>query len=207
MRQVSVVVRAADAVTEAGLTSLLAERSDIRLVEFARSTGFDVLVLGAQRMTSQVLALMRSSADACECPLVLVTNQLGEDHLLSAVECRLAGLVPRARVTTQRLAECVLAVARGEAVMPAEVLGHVLRSVSRLQREVLAPRGLTEAGVTSREVDVLRLMAEGWDTLDVADKLCYSERAVKNIIYSLNERLQLRNRSHAVAYAVRSGLI
>jgi DNA-binding NarL/FixJ family response regulator len=40
-----------------------------------------------------------------------------------------------------------------------------------------------------------------------AGKLCYSERTVKNVIYELTSRLKLRSRSHAVAYAMRSGLI
>jgi DNA-binding CsgD family transcriptional regulator len=79
--------------------------------------------------------------------------------------------------------------------------------VERLQREVLAPRGLNSAGLSPREVDVLRLMAEGLDTVEIAVELCYSERTVKNIIYGVTTRLNLRNRSHAVAYAMRAGML
>ena len=61
--------------------------------------------------------------------------------------------------------------------------------------------------LTDREVDVLRLLSEGWDTAEIASKLAYSERTVKNVIHDITARLQLRNRSHAVAYAVRQGLI
>ena len=42
---------------------------------------------------------------------------------------------------------------------------------------------------------------------EIAAALCYSERTIKNIIHDVINRLQLRNRSHAVAYAVRNGLI
>jgi DNA-binding NarL/FixJ family response regulator len=45
------------------------------------------------------------------------------------------------------------------------------------------------------------------DTADIAFKLCYSERTVKNVIHDITTRHQLRNRAHAVAYAVRQGLI
>jgi DNA-binding NarL/FixJ family response regulator len=45
------------------------------------------------------------------------------------------------------------------------------------------------------------------DTCQVATELSYSERTVKNILHDVTTRLQLRNRSHAVAYAVREGLI
>ncbi|WP_383826475.1 response regulator transcription factor [Streptomyces sp. NPDC058486] len=57
------------------------------------------------------------------------------------------------------------------------------------------------------EVDVLRLVAEGYDTADIAAKLSYSERTIKNVLHAVITRLQLRNRSHAVAYAMRQGLI
>jgi DNA-binding NarL/FixJ family response regulator len=72
---------------------------------------------------------------------------------------------------------------------------------------VLAPRGLTFAGLTPRETEVLRLVADGFDTAEIAGRMCYSERTVKNVLHDLTTRLQLRNRSHAVAYAVREGLI
>ncbi len=53
----------------------------------------------------------------------------------------------------------------------------------------------------------MRLVADGHDTSEIAAQLCYSERTVKNVLHDLNTRLQLKNRSHAVAYAVREGLI
>ena len=61
--------------------------------------------------------------------------------------------------------------------------------------------------VTEREAEVLRLLAEGYDTAEVGRKLFYSERTVKNIIHDVTSRLELRNRAHAVAYAIREGLI
>jgi DNA-binding NarL/FixJ family response regulator len=58
-----------------------------------------------------------------------------------------------------------------------------------------------------REIDVLRLVADGYDTGEIATKLAYSERTVKNVLHDVTTRLQLRNRSHAVAFALREGLI
>jgi len=54
---------------------------------------------------------------------------------------------------------------------------------------------------------VLRLIADGCDTSEIANRLAYSERTVKNVLHDVTTRLQLRNRSHAVAYALRQGLI
>ena len=54
---------------------------------------------------------------------------------------------------------------------------------------------------------MLRLVADGYGTGEIAEKLSYSERTVKNIIHAVTARFELRNRSHAVAYALRAGVI
>jgi len=54
---------------------------------------------------------------------------------------------------------------------------------------------------------VLRLVADGLETSEIASRLSYSERTIKKVLHEVMTRLQLRNRSHAVAYALRNGLI
>jgi DNA-binding CsgD family transcriptional regulator len=63
------------------------------------------------------------------------------------------------------------------------------------------------ARMSRREVEVLRFMAEGLDTAEIAERLSCSQRTVQNVVHGVTMRLKLRNRSHAVAYAVRCGLI
>ncbi|MDQ1654782.1 MAG: hypothetical protein QOI35_3982, partial [Cryptosporangiaceae bacterium] len=116
-------------------------------------------------------------------------------------------ILPRPAVTADRLAHSVLAAAAGGGVMPPHLVGELLKHIERLQRDVLTPNGLNPSGLTPREIDVLRLMADGFDTNEIAGKLCYSERTVKNVIYGVTHRLNLRSRSHAVAYAMRAGVI
>ena len=97
--------------------------------------------------------------------------------------------------------------AAGDGTLPSDLLGRLLQQVGRLQRQVLAPRGLSFSGLSEREVDVLRLVAEGLDAGEIATRMSYSERTIKNVIHDVTTRLQLRNRSQAVAYAMREGLI
>jgi DNA-binding NarL/FixJ family response regulator len=99
------------------------------------------------------------------------------------------------------------AAAAGEGALPPDLLGRLLNRVSRLQRHVLEPRGLQLAGITNREGEVLRLVASGLSTQEIAEKLCYSQRTVKSIIHDVTNRFQLKNRAHAVAYALKEGLI
>jgi DNA-binding NarL/FixJ family response regulator len=54
---------------------------------------------------------------------------------------------------------------------------------------------------------VLKLLADGFDTAEVGRRLFFSDRTVKNIVHDITTRLNLRNRTQAVAFAVRQGLI
>jgi DNA-binding NarL/FixJ family response regulator len=79
-------------------------------------------------------------------------------------------------------------------------------AVSRLGAALVRAAG-PRSELTPREEAVLRLLAQGQTTAEVAAELSYSERSVKNVIHGLTERLNLRNRCHLVAHAVREGWI
>lgn len=207
MERVRVAVKASDPITLAGITSCLRSRSEVFVVPTDPPASANVLVVAADRVTSEGMAILRESAEQFGAPTVLVTDDLNEADLLTAVECRVVAVLPRAAADGDGLVGSVLAAVRGGGVMPSDLLGDLLKHVQRMQREVLASRGLNAAGLTTREIDVLRLMADGCDTGEIATKLCYSERTVKNVIHSITSRLKLRNRPHAVAYALRAGMI
>ena len=139
--------------------------------------------------------------------VVVVADEVDDAGLLAAVEAGVSGVVRRAQATPANLAAAIGAAAVGEGTLPPDLLGRLLFQVGRLQRQVLHPRGLTFAGLTEREVAVLRLLADGLDTAEVGQRLFFSERTVKNVIHDITSRLDLRNRTHAVAYAIRQGLI
>jgi DNA-binding NarL/FixJ family response regulator len=62
-------------------------------------------------------------------------------------------------------------------------------------------------GLSKREVDVLRLLSEGLETQEIAKALNYSERTVKYVIHDVLVRLNLHNRTQAVAFALRNGIV
>jgi DNA-binding NarL/FixJ family response regulator len=127
--------------------------------------------------------------------------------LLAAVEVGANGVLRRSESTPQNLVGSIQAAAAGEGSLPPDLLGRLLGQVGRLHRQVLTPRGLTFSGLTDREVKVLRLLADGLGTAEVGRQLFLSERTVKNVVHDVTSRLNLRNRTHAVAYALRQGLI
>lgn len=207
MAQVRVALQATDPLSRAGLVNMLQPRAELKVLARTERADADVLVVAADRLTADVVAALRRTAAETGTPVVLITNEITETELLTAVECRVVAVLPRPAVTAERLAHSITAAAAGGGVMPPNLVGELLKHIERLQREVLAPYGLNASGLTQREIDVLRLMADGLDTTEIAGRLCYSERTVKNVIYGVTHRLKLRNRSHAVAYALRSGII
>jgi DNA-binding NarL/FixJ family response regulator len=207
MEQVRISLQATDPLSHAGLAALMQYRTDVTVLRPAQRAEADVLVLAAERLSSDVVASLRRAGAESSIPVVLVVQEIAEAELLTAVECRVVAILPRAAVTAERLAHSVKAAAAGGGVMPPNLVGELLKHVERMQRDVLTPNGLNPSGLTPREIDVLRLMADGFDTNEIAGKLCYSERTVKNVIYGVTHRLKLRNRSHAVAYALRAGMI
>jgi DNA-binding NarL/FixJ family response regulator len=123
------------------------------------------------------------------------------------VQAGVCAILRRTEATAERVTAVLVAAAKGHGTVPPDLLGSLLAQVGTLQRTVLQPRGLLLNGFTEREVEVLRLVADGYDTGEIATKLAYSERTVKNVIHAVTVRYELRNRSHAVAYALRAGVI
>ncbi|BDH05318.1 response regulator transcription factor [Streptomyces seoulensis] len=133
-------------------------------------------------------------------PLLIVCDTVTRAGLMLAV---------RAGAVVLRAADL------GEETLPAAVhrAGHPHQSIPYpvlSQLLTTDPRqwsGGEEPALTPRQTSVLRLMADGHHNADIARLLSCSEHTVKNVIYDVMSRLHARNRAHAVAHAVRHGLI
>jgi DNA-binding NarL/FixJ family response regulator len=202
---VATYVHARDPISQAGVVAQLRMRPEIRVVETAPQSAVAVMIADTvDEATTRELRAMRKDGQP---RLMLVATTVDDAALVAAAEAGVAGLLRRCDASADSLVRTIVKVASGEGEVPPDLLGRLLEQVGRLQRQVLAPRGLTFTGLTPRETEVLRLVAEGLDTGEIALRMCYSERTVKNVLHDLTTRLQLRNRTHAVAYAVREGLI
>ncbi len=204
--RIPVHVVACDPVSRDGVASLLRGHG-VDLVDERRLDSDVVTIVVVDEVddsaTRNIRALRRRGVES----VVVVATRVDDAGLIGAVEAGAKGLLRRTQVTAHALAASVQAAAAGEGSLPPDLLGRLLGQVGRLQRQVLRPRGLTFSGLTEREVKVLRLLAEGLDTSEVGRQLFLSERTVKNVIHDVTSRLNLRNRTHAVAYAIREGLI
>ncbi|MBA3489256.1 MAG: response regulator transcription factor [Longispora sp.] len=205
--RVPVFLYAADPISQAGLCAELRSRPEVLLVEENESTSAKVCIVALENWDETSVKILKTAQSRGSESLILVINSLNDTDLLSAVEAGVSALVWRSEATASHLAHTVIQVASGHGALPPEVLGRLLKKVSRLQQNVLSPMGINLAGLSSREADVLSLMAQGHNTHEIAQQLCYSERTVTNILHDVTSRFQLKNRTHAVAYAMREGLI
>ncbi|WP_375425735.1 LuxR C-terminal-related transcriptional regulator [uncultured Friedmanniella sp.] len=198
-------VHARDPISQAGVVAQLRMRPEIRVVDSVDQALVALLI--ADHVDDATTRELRGLRKDNRPRLMLVATTVDDAALVAAAEAGVAGLLRRCDASAETLVRTIVKVASGEGEVPPDLLGRLLEQVGRLQRQVLAPRGLTFTGLTPRETEVLRLVADGHDTAEIALAMCYSERTVKNVLHDLTTRLQLRNRTHAVAYAVREGLI
>jgi DNA-binding NarL/FixJ family response regulator len=207
--RIRVQVLAADPVSEAGVASQLRFRSELDVVP---ANGTDqqpaVVIVVADEVDEERLRTVRAVRRSGRSRVVLVASELDGRSVLAAVESGASGIVRRREATPDRLSAAIRAAANGDGTLPPDLLGRLLQQFGdpRHSRGGMV-RGLTFGGLTQRELSVLQLLADGFSTSEIARELAYSERTIKNAIHDLTSRLNLRNRSHAVAFALRQGLI
>ena len=207
MSRIPVYVYASDPISQAGVASQLRQRPEVVVVDQSDLDDAQVAVVIAEVVDDSVIRVLRAVQRGGIPRTVLVATILDDAAVVSAAEAGVSALLRRGEATPERLTRVVEKVAAGEGELPPDLLARLLGQVGKLQRQVLSPRGMTFSGLTEREIEVLRLVAEGYDTAEIARTICFSERTIKSILHDVTTRLQLRNRAHAVAYAVREGLI
>ncbi|MCU1686076.1 MAG: LuxR family transcriptional regulator [Amycolatopsis sp.] len=211
MEVVEVAVRASDQVTGLGAVSMLSGSPQLSVVDSAEYAQAKVIVIVEEFAGDDVFTFLREVRAASDTPsqprCVLVTDHFRAGDLMTAIECGVAAVLLRSETGDAELVSTVLAVSHGAAFLPPTLQGLLLAQLDRMRRDVLEPHGLTLSGLAARERDVLRLVAEGFGTEEIAVKLAYSERTVKNVLHTLMTRYGLNTRAHAVAYALRAGVI
>jgi DNA-binding NarL/FixJ family response regulator len=206
---ITVIVRSADPLTRAGALSQLQHEPGLELVESAAEPTQDsVAVVLAQRLDEVTVIELRRLTREPGWRVVLVTDRLREPELMTVLECGVRTILWLTDATRSELVKAIRAAARGESRLPPDLVGQLIAHVAPTGRAAAHDSSVAlPVGLAPREIDVLKLLAEGLDTRDIAEELAYSERTIKNVLYGLTTRLQLRNRAHAVAFALREGYI
>ncbi|MEE1671275.1 response regulator transcription factor [Streptomyces sp. WAC07094] len=206
-KMITVTLHADDPIARAGLSGLLRGQPEIEVLERpVQGVGRrSVAVILADRVDDDAAVMLRRLVRGESREAVLVAGKLHERELLSAVACGVRTFVWRHQATAESLAKAVRSAARGDSEVPSDLLNRLLVQLGRHGSGASSVPMVT--GLSDREVQVLRFVADGLENRQIAGKLSYSERTVKNILHGLMTRMQLRNRAHAVAFALREGYL
>ena len=210
MARVAVRVFANDSILEAGVKSHLRTRPEITLLTEPGDNGGELvvnLVVTETLDESTLHTLQRIRVRAAAVPAVLLVGRIEVNDLPQAAAGGVRALLYRHLATPDRIVSTIVAAANGEGVIPGDLLSHLLAQVGQLHREFLNPNGMTLSGLTARETQILKLASEGYDTAGIARRVGFSERTVKSLLHGVVVRYGLRNRTHAVAHAIREGMV
>ncbi|HEY8983980.1 MAG TPA: LuxR C-terminal-related transcriptional regulator [Streptomyces sp.] len=200
--RVPVVVHARDPISREGALRALDQDARIEVCD-AESPGGVTLIVDHTLTPGTLTELRRAIDDGSKA--VLVLDALLDDEFHEVVGHGVSAVVWRHEATRGRLVQAILRAARGDGDLPADLLGRLIGQLRTGTAPAAGPG--SSQGLTHREAEVVRLVADGLGTAEIARQLCYSERTIKDTLYKLTTRLRLRNRAHAVAYALRRGYI
>ncbi|MGW6222579.1 response regulator transcription factor [Streptomyces olivaceus] len=206
MRSIRVAIHAEDPLVSIGLKSSIRESSHMVVVGTEDGAPADVVVVLLDTVDVGTMDLLRTFEKPGNGFLLVVGNGWKADYSEIA-ELGVRAVLWRSDFSRARLVSAVFLVNSGDACLPASLQGGLLDHVKHVRNDVLAPRGLTSSGLSAREVDVLRLAADGYAITEISQKLAYSERTIKNVFYGLMKQFNLKNRTHVVSYAIRAGVI
>lgn len=198
---VPVDVVALDPVLEAGTKAALFSCPQVRLT--GDGDGPRVVIITADAVGRPELDVLRTVRDTPARPdVVLIAADLAPADALHVLAAGARGLLRRREADPTRLARAVLAAARGDCTLPPDLFDLLLEHAASPTTTPWAAAGLDD-----RERSVLRMVADGHETSEIAEELCYSPRTVTTIVHDITQRFRLRNRAHAVAYALRAGML
>jgi DNA-binding NarL/FixJ family response regulator len=174
-------------------------------LEVVRETAPDVVLMDLNMPgVAGVEATRRVTQAAPLTRIVVLTISDNDSDVLDAILSGACGYLLKDS-SIHDLVRGIKAAAVGESLISPQIAAKVLR---QLRASTTAPHAeeTVRAELSSREVEVLRLIANGKDNAEIARELTISPKTVKNHISNILVKLQIENRIQAAVYAVRSGI-
>ena len=168
-------------------------------VRLVRETQPDVVLLDLTMPGGGLQAISRITAAAPSTRVIMLTASADEEHLLSAIQAGAAGYVLK-DISADELVEIVRSVHAGNV--------HIAPSLGfALLHETSKPRDVDPLEVLStRERDVLELVATGLSNHEIAEQLGLAEQTVKEYVSAVLKKLHVRTRVEAALLGARLGL-
>jgi NarL family two-component system response regulator LiaR len=199
------------AVVRRGIRALLATEEDIEVLGEARN-GLEALERVRELCPDVILldlimpqldgidVTRRVLADNPEARILVLTSFAGDDKVFPAIKAGALGYLLKDS-SPRELVRAIRQVHRGESSLSPSIARKLLQEISGSQHRPLAADPLTD-----REVEVLRVLAQGKSNQQIADELVISEATVRTHVSNILSKLRLASRTQAALYALREGL-
>jgi len=200
-----------------GLVKLLESQPHIRVIcqcdngskaiEKAKETEPDVVLMDIDMPD-------RDSIDALQCineslpstKVAMLTDSEEEEDLFSALKAGAKGYLLK-NIGVDSLVESIDLIARGQIVVSPPLARKLLIEIASMRDDREAREAGSEAALSEREAEILKLVAKGATNKEIAERLIIAENTVKVHVKNILAKLQLRNKQQAAAYAVQRGLV
>ena len=199
-----------------GLEMVLGEEEDLELIGEA-SDGQEAVEKAQDLMPDVVLMDVRmprrSGIEATaqirdllpHVKILMLTISDDEADLYEAIKAGASGYLLK-EISTDEVPEAIRSVMNGQSRISPSMASKLLTEFAAWSKRT-GPPGTEGPTLTDRELEVLRLVAQGMANRDIAKELFISENTVKNHVRNILEKLHLHSRMEAVVYAVRENLL
>jgi len=194
-----------------GIRALLATETDIEVVGEA-SNGREAIAQ-AKRLNPDVIlidlmmpeidgieAVRHITAEHAEIRILVLTSFATDDKVFPAIKAGALGYLLKDSAP-ESLIDAIRQVYRGESSLHPKIARKLLKEISKPIEQALTPDPLTQ-----REVEVLKLVANGMSNQEIAESLNVSEATVRTHVSHILGKLHLASRTQAALYALREGL-
>jgi len=201
------------AMVRQGVRAFLETQSDISVVGEVGS-GEDAIRLAAQHVPDVILMdLIMPGMDGVEATrlvkqisprsqIVVLTSYHEDEHIFPALKAGALSYILK-DISAEELASAVRKAAAGEAVLHPRVAARVIKELQGVRGDKVNP--FTE--LSERELEVLKLIADGMSNSEMAAKLFLSEKTIKGHVSNILSKLHLVDRTQAAVYAWREGVV
>lgn len=177
----------------------------VEAVEMAQALRPDIVVLDVEMPVMDGIAAARRIRELLpETRIVMLTVWQDDDHLLEAIQLGVHGYLLK-DLRPDELYAMLRSVMRDETPVSPALVGRLLTALRESGRRPVVPEP-EQAQLSRRELEVLRLVADGLSNKEIGASLCITEGTVKNHVHNSLAKLGMENRIQAAAYIVRQGL-
>ena len=200
-----------------GLRTLLSVHSDFEVVgeagngeealRLARALQPSVVLMDLQMpVLDGVAATRRLHEEQPGCRVIVLTTFDDDEMVFDGLRAGAVGYLLK-DAPSEKLAEAIRGAARGESFLQPSVAAKVVAEFARLSRKTVRTQASVIEPLSERELEILRLIAQGASNREIAKALFLAEGTVKNHVTNILGKLEARDRTQAALKARDSGLI